>query len=320
MRKVLSLAIAIAVTIAGCGGSSTPSSTPATTAAVAAPGSVQLALAEMKLIVNNNVTVVIHADGTIRGGAGAKAAKVTPDGKMISLATGEVVLALQPDGTIKDVQNNQVLDVTLTDEGAITVRDRTYSLDAAGELVGGDPAAPKMRVEGATDASLRRTAMFVLALSFAQTSTPASSVADRVTEPATATSIAKLRIVIEIPGKVDVFDTDVTGKEKLADNEVRIETSNEHVGTMNLRFRPAYETANDAKGIVKIATSDATNIVVTKLPERAWILTWQYNNNKWYGVKVFKKIKGKWLLMEARPESREALELALAAFKSVRPA
>ncbi len=42
------------------------------------------------------------------------------------------------------------------------------------------------------------------------------------------------------------------------------------------------------------------------------------NKDKWYGVKVVKKVKGKWFLLDARPESREAADTTVAAFKSVR--
>ncbi len=142
-----------------------------------------------------------------------------------------------------------------------------------------------------------------------------SSTAD---QPATAT-IEKLKLVIDFPGTLEIFDTDVTGKEKLPATEVRIETSIKDIGTVHIETVRAFQTADDAKRVIARKGSDATHVAIAKLPERGWILTWQYNEDKWYGVKVLRKIKGKWVLMDARPETREASDVILAAFKSVRP-
>lgn len=157
---IKSLALVLVLVAAACGGSSKPATTPANTEAQA---SSQLTLGEMKLIdVNDqNKALLIHADGTIEV-EGKKPAKVTADGKLVALENGETVLLLQPDGSIKDVKNNKVLEVKLGPDGSVTMGDKTISFDASGELVGGNPDAGRVRVEGATDTGLRRTAMFVL--------------------------------------------------------------------------------------------------------------------------------------------------------------
>jgi hypothetical protein len=135
---------------------------------------------------------------------------------------------------------------------------------------------------------------------------------------AETTNIEKLKLAIDFPGTIEVLDTDVTGKKKLPDTEVRIKTSMAEVGTISIDLEKKVSAAEDAKETIKIVASDATNMVVTKLPDKGWLLTWQYNKDKWYGVKAMKKVKGKWYELDARPQSREASDAAIAAFKSVR--
>lgn len=144
---------------AACGGKHaepTTSTTPTT-----APAGVTLALGEMKLIdVNKNEAVSIHADGSIEY-AGQGGVKVTTDGKIVKSDTGEVGFTLLPDGSIKGPDGN-VIDITLTPEGSIKSGDKTITLGDDGNLVGANPEAPQMRVEGATTPALKRTALFVL--------------------------------------------------------------------------------------------------------------------------------------------------------------
>lgn len=157
MRKILSL---ILLVTAACGGSpSRPVEAPAA-AAPSAP-TAQLGLGEIKLIdVDNNQAILIHADGTIELG-GKKPGKVTPDGTLISVDTGEVVFKLSPDGAVTTADGKD-LGIKLGADGAVTRGDKTVSIGASGELVGGDSPGPKLKIEGATDAKLKRTAMFVL--------------------------------------------------------------------------------------------------------------------------------------------------------------
>ncbi len=154
--------LAILVLLVACGSKkpepAQPEPTPTTTTAPA--GAVTLELGEMKLVdVNKDKAVSIHADGSIEY-EGVKGAIVTKDGK-ITNDKGEVGFTLQPDGSIKG-PDGHVVEVTLTAEGAIKNGDKMISLDDKGELVGGNPNAPQMRIEGATSTGLKRTAMFVL--------------------------------------------------------------------------------------------------------------------------------------------------------------
>jgi hypothetical protein len=155
--------LAILVLLVACGSKKPePAQPEPTTTATTAPaaGAVTLELGEMKLVdVNKNKAVSIHADGSIEY-EGVKGAIVTKDGK-ITNDKGEVGFTLQPDGTIKGPDGHAV-EVTLTAEGAIKNGDKMISLDDKGELVGGNPNAPQMRIEGATSPGLKRTAMFVL--------------------------------------------------------------------------------------------------------------------------------------------------------------
>jgi hypothetical protein len=137
-------------------------------------------------------------------------------------------------------------------------------------------------------------------------------------QPTAATSIEKLKFAIDFPGSLQIYDTDTFGKQ-LPATEVRIETSIGDMGTVHVEIVRSYQTANDAKSVIARKGSDATHVAITKLPEQGWLLTWQYNDDKWYGVKAFRKIGGKWVLMEARPESHEASDIIVAAFRSVRP-
>jgi hypothetical protein len=153
--------LAILVLLVACGSKKPEAAKPdpTTTTTTAATADV-LELGEMKLVdVNKNKAVLIHADGSIEY-EGVKGAIVTKDGK-ITNDKGEVGFTLQPDGSIKG-PDGHVVEVTLTAEGAIKNGDKMISLDDKGELVGGNPNAPQMRIEGATSPGLKRTAMFVL--------------------------------------------------------------------------------------------------------------------------------------------------------------
>jgi hypothetical protein len=167
MLKTITLAISL--TLAACGGGGTKSDTTPT-----AKAGVQLGLGEIKLIdVNKNEAVLIHADGTIEMPNGEKPAKVTADGKLVSLDPndkGEVGFELHPDGSVKST-DGKISGPMISADGVLTIGDMTVSVDAEGNLIGGNPDAPKMRVEGATDANLKRTAMFVLAVMTTATKT-----------------------------------------------------------------------------------------------------------------------------------------------------
>jgi hypothetical protein len=166
--------LAILVLLVACGSKKPEAAKPdpTTTTTTAATADV-LELGEMKLVdVNKNKAVLIHADGSIEY-EGVKGAIVTKDGK-ITNDKGEVGFALQPDGTIKGPEND-TLSVTLTAEGANKSGDKTISLDENGGLLGSNPDAPQMRIEGATTTGLKRTAMFVLIALTTPSPTPESA-------------------------------------------------------------------------------------------------------------------------------------------------
>ena len=160
--------------LAACGGGSKksePTTTAATTTAQAdvnatanananASAGAVLELGDIRLVdVNKNKALLIKANGDIEL-EGVVAAKVTPDGKIVNTA-GEVGFTLLPDGTVNG-PDGKPLDVTLSTDAVIKSGDKSISLDANGSLVGANPAAPPMKVEGADTPGKRRTAMFVL--------------------------------------------------------------------------------------------------------------------------------------------------------------
>ena len=154
------LAIAFVLLASACGGKSRKPEQTTTTATVAASADVQLELAEMKLIdVKSQKAVLVHANGEIEI-EGVKPVKVTKDGKMMNQA-GEVGFTLKPDGTILG-PDGKPLEITLSADAVIKSGDKTISIDATGALVGSNPEAGEMKIEGADTPGKRRTALFVL--------------------------------------------------------------------------------------------------------------------------------------------------------------
>jgi hypothetical protein len=161
--KSLSLVLALAASACGGGSKAAEPTTPATTAATtpAAATSTTLSIAEMKLWdVSKNRALIIHADGVIEVD-GQSAAKVTADGKIVKAATGEVGFTLDADGSVKG-PNGVDTGAKITADGTLAMTGKTLTIDDKGMLLGTDEAAPPLRIEGATDANLKRTALFVL--------------------------------------------------------------------------------------------------------------------------------------------------------------
>ena len=148
MRKLLSLVVAIA---AACGA---PAPRPASPAPAVALG--ELALVD----VGKQQGIAIHADGTVEQ-HGVKLGKVTADGKLVTLDTGAVIVALAADGTVVG-RDGASVGSRIADDGTLTTGTHTITIDATGELVGGEPGAPRLQVQGATSAGLKRTALLVL--------------------------------------------------------------------------------------------------------------------------------------------------------------
>jgi hypothetical protein len=161
MMKSLTLVFALAAT--ACGGGSKkaePTTAPITTTApTAAAGT--LTIAEMKLWdVNKNRALIIHADGLIEVD-GRKPAKVTADGKIVKADTGEVGFTLEADGSVKG-PNGVDTGAKISADGTLAIKDQTITIDDKGMVIGGNEKAPPLKIEGATDANLKRTALFVL--------------------------------------------------------------------------------------------------------------------------------------------------------------
>ncbi|MDQ3364512.1 MAG: hypothetical protein M3680_03695 [Myxococcota bacterium] len=161
---IKNLALSLVLAAAACGGGS-KAAAPVAPVQTAAPTPATLELGELRLVdVSKNQSLTIQADGTIvipaqpDGDAGGTL-KVTADGKLMS--KDQTVLQLMTDGTIQ-TSDGKALEVTLSADGVIASGDKKISLDDTGTLVGANPDAPQMRVEGATTPGLKRTALFVL--------------------------------------------------------------------------------------------------------------------------------------------------------------
>ncbi len=160
---IKNLALSLVLAAAACGGGSKAAAPAAPAQTAATPATLELG--ELKLVdVSKNQSLTIQADGTIvipaqpDGDAGGTL-KVTTDGKLMK--ADQTVLQLMTDGTIQ-TSDGKALEVTLSSEGVIASGDKKISLDDTGTLVGANPDAPQMRVEGATTPGLKRTALFVL--------------------------------------------------------------------------------------------------------------------------------------------------------------
>ncbi len=161
MIKSLSLVLALAATACGGGSKKPEPTTPPTTATAPAAATTTLALGEMKLWdVHKNRALLIHADGLIEVD-GHKSAKVTADGKIVKADTGEVGFTLEADGTVKGPDGVDT-GAKISADGTLAIKGQTITVDATGMLVGGNEGAPPLKIEGATDANLKRTALFVL--------------------------------------------------------------------------------------------------------------------------------------------------------------
>ncbi|HLL23661.1 MAG TPA: hypothetical protein VK427_16095 [Kofleriaceae bacterium] len=152
-----------AALLGACGSKKPEPAAPPAGSAAPAPAitGVTLELAELKIIdVAKNQAVLVHADGEIEY-QGMKGVRVTKDGRIMKSDTGEVGFTLLPDGAIQG-PDGKVIDVTLTPDGVIKIGDKAVSIGDNGAIVGGQPGAPEMKIEGATTPGLKRTAMFVL--------------------------------------------------------------------------------------------------------------------------------------------------------------
>jgi hypothetical protein len=135
---------------------STTTSTTTSASATPAP----LELGELKLTeATRDDTLLLHADGSLVGADGVAIGSLDASGQLtIDHAVGA---RLDPDGTIRG-DGGTPLGPVLHPDGTVTLARRTLALDAAGNVTGGSPEAPKLRVTGATTPGLRRTALYVI--------------------------------------------------------------------------------------------------------------------------------------------------------------
>jgi hypothetical protein len=149
------LGFALTLAVAACGGRPTPAP-----AVAPAQGPAILTLGEMRLIeVASNATLVFRANGDLQVDGSTKAT-VTATGKVLA-RNGEPIFELQRDGKIKDLAYDKLLAASVGDDGSVTVLSTRFSISDSGELIGRDPNASPIRIEGATSIGLKRTAMFV---------------------------------------------------------------------------------------------------------------------------------------------------------------
>jgi hypothetical protein len=154
--------------VIACGGGKAATTTTTTTTA---PAGGVLGLAELKFYEGDEVGMKVHADGTIeiknkswKQGEPAKEewqqlGTLTSDGKLTH--DGQVVGQLDADGSFKGA-DGQVAPFKLDGE-TLVAGDKKISIGDKGEFQGINEGFA-LRVDGATDASTKRTALLLLGL------------------------------------------------------------------------------------------------------------------------------------------------------------
>lgn len=176
---------ALGLSVAACGGGSSsqeqetaPAATsdPAAAAQPAAPaeaaGPAHLKFAEMTVSEGTRPIFKIHADGKTEvagaGGAWSEGPAVTADGTITFKQ--QQVARIEADGTIKNLRNGQVIPVkvgtdTLSAQGP--GGEIKFQITEDGTIaVPGAPPEKNLKVDGATDADTRRTALALIGAIF----------------------------------------------------------------------------------------------------------------------------------------------------------
>lgn len=162
---------------AACGGSSAAPATASTAPPAAAASGDVFAVKDMTFFEGNDPVVHVTKDGHIEirtkhvhdGGAATVdnqfVGVIAADGA-VSDPTGAKRGQLAADGSFK-APDGQTAPFTLAND-ALVMDGVKVTIDDRGALLkDGKPITPPVRVEGVTDASSRRTALFVMALVFA---------------------------------------------------------------------------------------------------------------------------------------------------------
>ena len=167
----------------GCGGSggqeqeTTPAATvdPAATPAPEPAGPPHLKFAEMTIYEGTKAIFKIHADGKTEVAGGAEPNVTWGEGPVVQADgtiqfKGQKVAKVEQDGTVKNLRTNEVIPVKI---GADTLTasgpggDVVLQIKEDGTIaVPGAPPDKNLRVEGATDAETRRTAIALIGAIF----------------------------------------------------------------------------------------------------------------------------------------------------------
>lgn len=134
-----------------------------------APADAVLAIADLKFYMGDQMGLHLHGDGRLEAQAMSNGvsgwhdvATFKPDGT-ITTPDGKVGGQVQADGSLKSA-TGEVAPFKLDGE-ALVVADKRVTIDDKGVFVmDGKMPQPALRVEGATDAKTRRTALLIMAL------------------------------------------------------------------------------------------------------------------------------------------------------------
>lgn len=160
---VLSMVLMMAV--AACGGGASTPTNPGNTAS-ASPYRLELVALTLTETDATPQSITVEADGDIVM-EGRTVARIHPDGRVTDLDGKTALLTLEASGDVLDGAGTVV--ARLDDDGALSFGDRTASIGDDGVLVDSatgtaPPGKRGMRVDGASTAGQRRTAMMVVLL------------------------------------------------------------------------------------------------------------------------------------------------------------
>jgi mono/diheme cytochrome c family protein len=166
---------------AACGGGSQSAPPPETPPEPAAPALVKIAA--IKITDAGGQSIQLHPDGKVELSGKGMVATMYADGRLVTADGKEI--KLDADGSVS--MGGQKLPGTIGADGSLTVGDKTVSIGADGTLQGGNPNAPQIKIEGATDAETKKAAMFLLILTMPQQAEDKPADGPKPQEPAVDT-------------------------------------------------------------------------------------------------------------------------------------
>jgi mono/diheme cytochrome c family protein len=163
MNAIRFLALAASLLLgAACGGGSQSAPPPEPPPEPAAPALVKIVA--IKITDSGGQSIQLHPDGKVELSGKGMVATMYADGRLVTADGKEIKLG--PDGSVS--MGGQKLPGTIGADGSLTVGDKTVSIGDDGTLQGGNPNAPQIKIEGATDADSKKAAMFLLILTMPQ--------------------------------------------------------------------------------------------------------------------------------------------------------